>query len=140
MKRLTLIFGAALAACNPPVDATTGEFEEFSLDRVQPVGCVFTALGWGDPGMAVFATREGDLDHMAYVRFKGETLKLVPREVPDFSGENIDVTYDVVDYLKWKVRLNVQVFEPKTRPVTYSGDLKFEGLDAEVAIVGSCGR
>jgi hypothetical protein len=42
---------------------------------------------------------------MGVARFGGETIKLAPREIPTFDGNSFDVTYDVIDYLKWQIRV-----------------------------------
>jgi len=140
MKRALALTAMALCACQPPVDETQGAFETFPVARVQPTECVFTAVDAADAEMALFVTRKDDLDHMGYARFKGETLKLVPREVPDLSGETIDVTYEVIDYLKWKVRVQAETTNWETRPTTYTGQISLLDTDISVPITGVCGR
>lgn len=134
MKRILVITAAALCACQPPVDETQGAFETFPVARVQPTECVFKAVDAADTMMALFVTRKDDLDHMGYARFKGETLKLVPREVPDLSGETIDVTYEVVDYLKWKVRVEAT----QQTDASYAGSISLLGSDVSAQITGRC--
>jgi len=135
MKRaLTLTAAIALCACQPPVDETLGAFEAFPVARVQPTECVFTAVDAADSEIALFVTRKDDLDHMGYARFKGETLKLVPREVPDLSGETIDVTYEVVDYLKWKVRVEAT----RQTDASYTGSISLLGSDVSAQVTGRC--
>lgn len=134
MKRLYVIAAGLLAACNPPVSDAPGAFEGLMVERVQPAHCIFTAPDSTDTDQALFITRKDDPADMAYVRFKGETLKLVPETVPDFSGEALDVTYDVLDYLDWKVRVTAV----RGDDGVYSGTLSLRNLGASAPFTGRC--
>ncbi len=135
MKRMIVIFAVALCACQPPVDETSGTFETFSVARVQPTECVFTPIGAPDSDEPLFVTRKGDLNHMGYVRYKDETLKLLPRVVPNSSSATIDMSYDVIDYLKWTVRLEAA----RQDDGSYTGSLSLAGTEVSANVTGSCG-
>jgi hypothetical protein len=96
----------ALSACSRPAPAEmTGDFETLSLATIENPGCVFHQADAADEDDAiVFATYAGNLDHIAVVRFKGETIKLVPKVIPDMTVDTFDVTYEVIDYLNWQVQ------------------------------------
>ena len=132
MKRLALIPLIALAACNPPVDDTPGEFETFSASLIADAGCRFAPVG-GDGDALLFATYADNPDHLAVAKFKGETLKLVPREPQPMDTDSFDILYEVVDYLKWQVRAS---------SVDGVGELRLvrdgEATDRRVAMQGSC--
>ncbi|MGB6230011.1 MAG: hypothetical protein WBF53_07780 [Litorimonas sp.] len=102
MRGIILLGALALMACNPPTRDGAGGFETISASVIDTPRCVFTPAD-GSEGIA-FATYRDNPDFMAVVRYKGETLKLVPREAPVFDGETFDITYEVIDYLKWQVR------------------------------------
>jgi hypothetical protein len=127
----------ALSACSRPSPAElTGEFETLSLRTIEAPKCVFRAADRMDDDEAViFATYDGNLDHIAVTRYKGETIKLVPKEVPDLSSDTFDVTYEVIDYLNWQVRAT---------SVDGIGQLELiqRGEPTEVAslMIGSCGN
>ncbi|WP_298917699.1 hypothetical protein [uncultured Algimonas sp.] len=136
------LLAAALTACQPPIDATVGELEPFDVTRVGQTHCVFDGENANGDG-ALFATRMADENDMAHVQFKGEFLKLVPRTRPDFDGGPLDITYDVVDYLKWRVRLEATPLSSGVEHTRYEGTLTLlrEGSDslATAAIIGDCG-
>lgn len=105
-QALAVLALVALSACSRPVTELAGDFETLSLATMEAPGCVFhTADAPDDDEAILFATYLGNLDHIAVVRFKGETIKLVPKEVPDLSSDTFDVTYEVIDYLNWQVRV-----------------------------------
>lgn len=144
MKRVVLIGTTALlTACQPPSDDTPGVFEPFDAARIPATGCAFVADGATDQTALMFATREGNPDFMAHVQFKGELLKLVPREVPDFDSGALDITYDVVDYLKWKVRLLAEPTGTGPDSQGYDGSLTLlrDGTELMTSadIYGECG-
>ncbi|MEM7729175.1 MAG: hypothetical protein AAF311_07855 [Pseudomonadota bacterium] len=147
MKRLllapfVLVPMALLTACQPPVDTAPGTFEPFDVARVGQTHCVFDAVDADGEG-ALFATRMSDENDMAHVQYKGEFLKLVPRVPPTFDAEPLDVTYDVVDYIKWRVRVQVDPVESGPEHTDYEGTLTLlrEGSDslATADVRGSCG-
>lgn len=97
-----------LSACSRPAIDLTGTFETISLGTIEEPGCVFRQADATDDDEAVlFVTYDGNLDHIAVVRYKGETIKLVPKEVPDLTDDTFDVMYEVIDYLNWQVRAEV---------------------------------
>lgn len=110
MRALYLVGAIALVGCNPPVNNDPGQFETIPLATIENPACVFnpvideTVEATSSIEVA-FATYQDNPDYMAVARYKGETLKLVPREVPSFDQNTFDVTYDVVDYLKWQIRV-----------------------------------
>jgi hypothetical protein len=112
----------ALSACSRPSPAElTGDFETLSLRTIEAPKCVFRAADRMDDDEAViFATYDGNLDHIAVTRYKGET---------------INVTYEVIDYLNWQVRAT---------SVDGIGQLELiqRGEPTEVAslMIGSCGN
>lgn len=132
MRYLLLITAGLLVACNPSPDSGQGGFETIALDIIDSPNCVFTPVG-EDEGVA-FATYADNLDNMAVARYKGETIKLVPKEVPTFDGNTFDVTYEVIDYLKWQVR---------ARSDDGTGELQLirdgEVTNITLPIEGSCG-
>lgn len=101
---LTALIG--LSACSRPAAAEmTGDFETLSLALIENPACVFRQADAPDDDDAIlFATYAGNLDHIAVVRFKSETIKLVPKEIPDMTVDTFDVTYEVIDYLNWQVQ------------------------------------
>lgn len=103
---VVLIALTALSACSRPVAAEmSGDFETLSLSTIESPACVFHLADTPDNDDAIlFATYAGNLDHIAVVRFKGETIKLVPKAIPDLSVDTFDVTYEVIDYLNWQVQ------------------------------------
>ena len=103
MRALFFLSAGLLVACNPPVDRTQGQFETIAPGTISNPDCVFTPAD--DSEGVAFATYQDNPDHMAVARYKGETIKLVPREVPTFEADTFDVTYDVVNYLKWQIRV-----------------------------------
>lgn len=104
-KAFAIVALVALSACSRPATELTGDFETLSLATIDAPGCVFhTAEGLDDDNAILFVTYLGNLDHIAVVRFKGETIKLVPKEVPDMTTDTFDVTYEVIDYLNWQVQ------------------------------------
>lgn len=104
-KAIFVLALVALSACSRPAVELTGDFETLSLATIEAPGCVFhQAEAPNDDDAILFATYLGNLDHIAVVRFKGETIKLVPKETPDLSSDTFDVTYEVIDYLNWQVR------------------------------------
>ncbi|GLQ20171.1 hypothetical protein ACFFUB_03485 [Algimonas porphyrae] len=133
---------AGLTACQPPADDTPGMFEPFAATRVADAACMFFADGDASQDQYMFATREDDVDHIAYVQFKGELLKLIPRDVPDFAGEPLDVTYDVLDYLNWKVRLQAEPTGTDAGSAGYDGSLTLmldsSELSTSADIYGEC--
>lgn len=125
----------ALSACSRPSPAElTGEFETLSLGKIEAPKCVFRAADRMDDDEAViFATYDGNLDHIAVTRYRGETIKLVPKEVPNLSSDTFDVTYEVIDYLNWQVRATA---------VDGIGQLQLiqsgEPTDVTSLMIGSC--
>ena len=131
MRMLLLISAAGfLAACNPPSNDEPGQFETIALSVIENPACVFTPI---DSEGVAFATYQDNPDFMAVARFGGETIKLVPREIPSFDGDTFDVTYDVIDYLKWQIRVTSD---------NGVGDMRLlqDGQPTEIAldITGSC--
>lgn len=96
----------ALSACSRPSAAEmTGNFETLSLALIENPACVFRLADAADDDDAIlFATYAGNLDDIAVVRFKNETIKLVPKKVPDMTVDTFDVRYEVIDYLNWQVQ------------------------------------
>ena len=131
MRALFFLSAGLLVACNPPVNNAPGQFETIAFGTISNPDCVFTPVGESD-GVA-FATYQDNPDYMAVARYKGETIKLVPREVPNFEGATFDVTYDVVDYLKWQIRVASEDGVGEMR-------LFQDGQPTEIAqqITGSC--
>lgn len=125
----------ALSACSRPEPAEMkGTFETLSLATLEEPGCVFRAFETPeDDDAVVFATYAGNLDHIAVARFKGETIKLVPKEVPDLSVDTFDVTYEVIDYLRWQVRASVDNGIGELRLIQNG-----ETTDVVSAMIGSC--
>ena len=143
MRRLLLICAAfGLTACQPPADDTPGVFEPFNAARVADAGCAFFADGTDSQDQYMFATRQGDPDHIALAQFKGELLKLVPPAVPSFDGGALDITYDVLDYLNWKVRLQAEPTGQDAQSVGYDGSLTLSRDDSTITtradIYGEC--
>lgn len=141
-KALLVIALVALSACSrPTATVMTGTFETLSLGTIETPGCVFRANDTPQNSDEIlFATYFGNLDHIAVARFKGETIKLVPKEVPDLTTDGLDITYEVIDYLKWQVRLQVEMIEPTSRPPILSGTLTLVGTDVVSTVTGLCGR
>ncbi|MGJ8559863.1 MAG: hypothetical protein ACSHX3_06470 [Litorimonas sp.] len=126
----------ALSACSRPTSAEMiGTFETLSLATIEKPGCVFRTAesAEGDDNAVVFATYEGNLDYIAVTRFKGETIKLVPKEVPDLSDDTFDVTYEVIDYLRWQVRASADNGIGELRLIQNG-----EETDVVSAMIGSC--
>ncbi|MEL7232337.1 MAG: hypothetical protein AAGJ85_07495 [Pseudomonadota bacterium] len=132
MKRMFVIAALALAACNPTVDSSQGAFETIDEAVLQDVACVFRPAD-GTEGV-FFATYADNPDFLAVARYKNETIKLVPREVPVFDGDTFDITYEVIDYLKWQVRAEA---------VDGEGGLTLiqdgTATDITADMIGSCG-
>jgi hypothetical protein len=133
---LFVVLAASLAACQPTGDQTPAQFETFALDRVQPVGCAFVGsdMDFSEVGEVLFATRDGDPDFTAYARYGGETLRLMPRTTPAKADIRYDITYDVVDYLNWEIR----VLADRRPDGLYDGTMTLLGKDSEVSIIGRC--
>lgn len=125
----------ALSACSrPTATELTGTFETLSLATIEEPGCVFRAFETPeDDDAVVFATYEGNLDHIAVARFKGETIKLVPKDVPDISVDTFDVTYEVIDYLRWQVRASADNGIGELRLIQNG-----EQTDVVSAMIGGC--
>jgi hypothetical protein len=126
----------ALSACSRPTPAEmTGAFETLSLATIEKPECVFRTAesAEGDDNAVVFATYKGNLDYIGVTRFKGETIKLVPKEVPDLSDDTFDVTYEVIDYLRWQVRAVVNNGIGELRLIQNG-----EETDVVSAMIGSC--
>jgi hypothetical protein len=136
MKRLVvisaLISALILVACNPTVDDSLGVFEAIDPALLPDVACVFEPAD-GSEGV-LFATYKDNPDYLAVARYKSETIKLVPREEPVFEGDTFDVTYEVIDYLKWQVRAEA---------VNGEGGLTLirDGVPTDITadMIGSCG-
>ncbi|GHA82314.1 hypothetical protein GCM10009069_01810 [Algimonas arctica] len=124
----------ALSACNRPSGDLTGTFETLLLATIENPGCVFRSAETPEDDEAViFATYAGNLDYIAVTRFKGETIKLVPKEVPDMSTDTFDVTYEVIDYLRWQVRAVVDNGIGELRLIQNG-----EPTDIVSPMIGSC--
>lgn len=131
----------AVSSCTYGVDDAPGSFEAFPMAQVDDAACVFAAP---EKDGILFAIVADDPDHLAYARFKGETLRLVPRVVPDFAGADIDVIYDVLDYPKWQVAASLQSAKGGAeKGDDYSGSLSLlqnnEPTETTTTITGSCG-
>ena len=122
----------SLAACTPPVDDTPGVFETFDAALIADAGCRFSPVDGGADAL-LFATYAGNPDHLAVAKFKGETLKLVPKEPQPMDADTFDITYEVIDYLRWQVRASA---------MDGVGELQLvrdgEPTDRRAAMTGSC--
>lgn len=145
-----------LVACNPPVDETPGAFETIPETTIADPDCLFRVGNSAfeetqpdevqadagiaeedvtiDPNGIVFATYRDNPDFLAVARFKGETIKLAPKEIPEFEGDTFDVTYDVIEYRKWQIRAVSQQGEGELRLIRNN-----VVTDVSIAMQGSCG-